>query len=186
MKRRNFIRLAGGGALAAAAASGTAAYALRSAYPAEAVDRDGISINSAMPRVADALGLFDRQNPPAAGSPAYEQMMSRFRGHSDTAMGFVWLVTPGNSRGQQVQAGRAYVRLQLQATAQGVGVHPMSQALQEFAAMAPHHERAHRLLLGRAAPRGEADATVQMFCRIGYPAGAVPATPRRPLAAFVA
>lgn len=148
--------------------------------------RDGISINGAMPRIAAALGLFDRSGPPQPGSTAHGQMMARFRGHSQTAMGFVWLHTAGNSRLQQIDAGRAYVRLQLRATELGIGVHPMSQALQEFAEMAPHYERAHRLLLDRPAPRAAGDATVQMFCRIGYPPAPVPATPRRPLAAFVA
>ncbi|HYF42165.1 MAG TPA: twin-arginine translocation pathway signal protein [Ramlibacter sp.] len=147
--------------------------------------RDGISVNSAMPRIAAALGMFDRSNPPAEGSPAYQQMMSRFKGHSDTAMGFVWLATPGNSRSQQVEAGRAYVRMQLKATELGIGVHPMSQALQEFKEMAPFYEQAHQLLIGRPAPRTSAEPTVQMFCRIGYTPANVPATPRRPLGQFV-
>lgn len=143
--------------------------------------RDGISVNAAVPRVAAALGLFDRQAAPAEGSAAWRQVMQRFEGHSRTAMGFLWLATPGNSRSQQIAAGRAYVRLQLQATALGIGVHPMSQALQEFPEMAPHHAAAHRLLLERPAPRAAGDATLQMFCRLGYPAAAVAATPRRPL-----
>lgn len=147
--------------------------------------RDGISINSAVPRVAAALGMFDRANPPLEGSPAYSQMMSRFRGHSDTAMGFLWLATAGNTRTQQVEAGRAYVRLQLRATELGVGVHPMSQALQEFKEMAPHYEQAHRLLIGKPAPKSSAEATLQMFCRLGYTAGAVPATPRRATGSFL-
>lgn len=145
--------------------------------------RDGISINSPMLRAVDALGLFDRQNPPAEGSAAYNNMMARFEGHSRTAMGFVWL-TGRNHRADQVNAGRAYVRLQLQATALGVGMHPMSQALQEFAEMAPHYERVHQLLLGKPAPKSAEDETVQMFCRLGYAQGAVPATPRRALGAF--
>lgn len=147
--------------------------------------RDGISVNSAMPRIASALGMFDRSSPPAEGSPAYKTMMDRFKGHSDSAMGFVWLATPGNSRSQQVESGRAYVRLQLKATEVGVGVHPMSQALQEFKEMAPHYEQAHRLMLGRGAPKSNAEPTVQMFCRIGYAPGEVPATPRRALGQFV-
>lgn len=147
--------------------------------------RDGISVNGAMPRIADALGMFDRTRPPAEGSPAYRQMMDRFEGHSRTAMGFVWLATPGNDRSRQVEAGRAYVRLQLKATELGLGVHPMSQALQEFREMQPHYEQAHRLLLGRPAPRSADEPTLQMFCRLGYTPGAVPATPRRPLSAFL-
>jgi hypothetical protein len=146
--------------------------------------RDGITLNSPFIRAVDAVGMFDRKNPPTEGSEAYKTMMTRFEGHSRTAMGFVWL-TGRNRRADQVNAGRAYVRLQLQATALGVGMHPMSQALQEFAEMAPHYERAHQLMLGRPAPKTADDDTVQMFCRLGYTAAPAPATPRRPLAAFV-
>lgn len=147
--------------------------------------RDGITINTLMIRAVDAAGMFDRKNPPAEGSEAYKTMMSRFQGHSRTAMGFVWLAG-GNSRADQVNAGRAYVRMQLKATELGVGVHPMSQALQEFPEMAPHYARAHQLMLNKPAPKTAADETVQMFCRLGYTAAPAPATPRRPLAAFVA
>ncbi|MGH6625636.1 MAG: Acg family FMN-binding oxidoreductase [Burkholderiaceae bacterium] len=154
--------------------------------PAEILaHRDGIAVNNAMARLAVSLGLFDRSAPPAEGSTAHRQMLSRFEGHSRTAMGFVWLATQGNSRSHQIEAGRAFVRLQLRATALGLGVHPMSQALQEFAEMAPHYQRAHQLLIGRDAPRGPGDDTLQMFCRLGYPAQAVAATPRRPLPQFV-
>lgn len=146
--------------------------------------RDGIAINSPFVRAVSALGLFDRSAPPAEGSAAYNNAMGRFEGHSRTAMGFVWITGP-NTRTDQIHTGRLYVRQQLQATALGVGMHPMSQAVQEFAEMAPHYERVHQLVLGRPAPRTPQDATVQMFCRIGYVQGVVPATPRRPLAAFV-
>jgi hypothetical protein len=59
-----------------------------------ALHRDGISINSPVPRFANAVGAFDRERPPEPGSTAYKQMMSRFEGHSRAAMGFVWLSTP--------------------------------------------------------------------------------------------
>lgn len=114
--------------------------------------RDGISINSPFVRAVDALGMFDRTQPPAEGSAAYKSAMGRFEGHSRTAMGFVWITGP-NTRSDQIRTGRLYVRQQLQATALGVGMHPMSQAVQEFAEMAPHFERVHQLLLGRPAPR---------------------------------
>lgn len=147
--------------------------------------RDGISINGLMVRAIDALGMFDRNAPPAEGSEAHKTMMSRFEGHSRTAMGFVWL-SGRNSRSDQISAGRSYVRLQLKATELGIGVHPMSQALQEFPEMASHYARAHQLMLGKRAPESPSDETLQMFCRIGYSAAPVPATPRRPLSAFLA
>ena len=136
-----------------------------------ALHRDGISINSLVPRIANAVGAFDRERPPEAGSTAYKQMMSRFEGHSRTAMGFVWLSTPtarhaasGSQRSAEVAAGRAYMRLQLKATELGLQMHPMSQAPQEFPEMKTHYDELHRLLLGKPAN----EETVQMFCRIGH------------------
>jgi hypothetical protein len=147
--------------------------------------RDGITINSPFLRAMGSVGMFDRSAPPAEGSAGYKNAMARFEGHSRTAMGFVWLSTPGNSRSQQIEAGRAYVRLQLKATELGLGVHPMSQALQEFAEMKPFFSKAHELMLGKPAPQKPTDDTVQMFCRLGYSAGAEPASPRRPLDKFM-
>lgn len=147
--------------------------------------RDGISINSAMPRILTALGQFDRRQAPKADSAAFRQAYQIFDDYSNTAMGFVWLSTARNGRSDQIEAGRAYVRQQLHATAAGVGIHPMSQALQEFAEMAPHFEAAHRRLLGRPAPRDVNEPTVQMMCRVGYPVAPAPAAPRRPLAQFI-
>ena len=148
-------------------------------------NRDGISINSTFVRLAAAVGMVERNAPLAEGSAAYKSAMGRFEGHSRSAMGFVWITTAGNSRSQQIEAGRAYVRMQLKAAELGVGVHPMSQALQEFAEMKPHYEKVHQLILGKSAPRTAGDATVQMFCRLGFTDGPAPATPRRPLARFV-
>lgn len=147
--------------------------------------RDGISVNSTFVRAINAIGLLDRSTAPAAGSASYNNALARFEGHSRTAMGFVWLSTSGNSRSQQIEAGRAYVRMQLQATEIGLGVHPMSQALQEFTEMKPFYEQAHQLLLGKPAPRTAADETLQMFCRLGYTPEAVPATPRRAMEKFM-
>jgi nitroreductase len=149
--------------------------ALTRVGPAEILEhRDGISLNDLPIRMINALGLFDRSQPPAKGSQAEKTMLS----------GFVW-VSGANQRSDQVDAGRAYVRLQLKATELGLGVHPMSQALQEFAEMAPHYAKAHQLMLGLPAPARPQDATVQMFCRIGYAQTPALATPRRPMTAFV-
>lgn len=149
--------------------------------------RDGISINAPLLRLVDAVGGFDRTRPPAEGSTGYKQMMERFEGHSRTAMGFVWLSTntaqhaaAGTTRSAEVNAGRAYMRLQLKATELGVQMHPMSQAPEEFAEMQPHYDKLHALLVGEPA----SSRTVQMFCRIGHSAP-VPATPRRGVQAIV-
>ena len=149
--------------------------------------RDGISVNTLLPRLANMVGAFDRSKPPPEGSTAYQQMMDRFEGHSRTAMGFVWLSTATTQhaaartmRSAEVNAGRAYMRLQLKATELGLQMHPMSQAAQEFAEMKPCYDRLHALLVDRPAN----EQTVQMFCRIGYCAQQQH-TPRRALEEFV-
>ena len=80
----------------------------------------------------------------------------------------------GNSRSHQLAAGRSYVRLNLLATQLGLGLHPVSQALQEYPEMAALFAEARRLC--RVGP----DETLQMLARVGY-AGSVPPTPRWPL-----
>ena len=147
--------------------------------------RDGITINSPFIRAVTAVGMFDRSAPPPEGSSGYKNAMARFEGHSNSSMGFVWMSTQGNSRSQQVNAGRAYVRMQLKATEIGLGIHPMSQALQEFVEMKPHYENAHQLMLGKPAPKAASDETVQMFCRLGYSLTPEPASPRRELQKFI-
>jgi hypothetical protein len=147
-------------------------------------NRDGISINSPMVRALTAFGQFDRSIPTPPGSTAEKKFIERFDGTSKTAMGFIW-ITGKNTRADQVEAGRAYVRLQLQATALGIGMHPLSQALQEFPEMKANYEQAHQLVLGQSAPRSPQDATVQMLCRIGYTPTPAPATPRRALDKFI-
>ena len=149
--------------------------------------RDGISVNTLVPRLADMVGAFDRSKPPPEGSTAYQQMMGRFEGHSKTSMGFVWLSTPTaqhaaahTTRSAEVNAGRAHMRLQLKATELGLQMHPMSQAAQEFAEMKPYYDRLHALLVGRPA----SEQTVQMFSRIGYCAQQQH-SPRRALEEFV-
>ena len=88
-------------------------------------------------------------------------------------MAYIWLTTPGNTRAEQIVAGRDWVRLNLAATGLGLGVQPMSQALQEFPEMADLHAQAH----DRLAPDG---GVVQMLGRLGYGPTVGP-SPRWPL-----
>jgi hypothetical protein len=61
--------------------------------------------------------------------------------------------------------------------AEGVGFHPLSQALQEYPEMAEIYDEIH----ARFAPDG---GTVQMLCRLGY-GPEIGATPRWPLEAKI-
>ncbi|HRD97816.1 MAG TPA: twin-arginine translocation pathway signal protein, partial [Rubrivivax sp.] len=79
----------------------------------------------------------------------------------------------------QVAAGRAYLRVQLAATAQGVVMQPLQQALQEYPEVAGPYRQIHQLL-GATAP----GQTVQMWARVGF-AAPVPPAPRRGVAAHI-
>lgn len=141
--------------------------------------RDGLCLNDPVVRAAAALGLLDRSRMPAPGSAAFAAMRRRYADCCLSAMGFAWLATAPGRRGE-VQAGRAWLRLQLRATAIGLQLQPMSQALQEFPEMGGPYRTLHQYLLG-----GEASQRVlQMVGRLGY--CATPGhTPRRALRAII-
>ena len=137
--------------------------------------RDGISIDAAMPRLMHAVGLFDPLQVPVQGSRSYGPVMDRFD-EFQTGSGYLWLATPGNSRRAQLATGRAYVRAHLMATAAGVDMHPLSQALQEFDEMRESRLEAHRLL-----GLEPSQHTLQMLARVGYGVKPTGPSPRREL-----
>jgi hypothetical protein len=141
--------------------------------------RDGISITSPMLIALDKVGLFDRSKAPAPDSAAVKGQLDDFAEKIASTTSFLWLTSRGNDRVAQVNAGRAYARVQLAATAQGVVMQPLSQAIQEFKEMAGPYAAAHRLL---EAP--QPGFTVQMWARVGFAAPVGPA-PRRGLEAHL-
>lgn len=141
--------------------------------------RDGLSLNDPLVRVVSALGLFDRHVAPAAGDRAIQGQIEDFNAKIDGTPAFYWLVSEGNDRVAQVNAGRAWVRAQLAATAQGLAMQPISQALQEYPEMAALYQEIHERL-GAPAPR----FTVQMWARLGH-GPAVQPSPRRGVAAHL-
>ena len=138
-----------------------------------AANPDGISLNSPMLRTLHTLGLFDPMEVPARGSKALERVMERWVPF-ETASGFLWLASADNTRAAQLAAGRAYVRAHLLATAAGVDMHPLSQALQEFAEMRGPREALHRAL-------GVSGQTLQMLSRVGFATEPRGPSPRRSL-----
>ncbi len=143
-----------------------------------ALHRDGISINQPLVRVIDAAGLFDRAKAPGPDDRVTRQQIEDFDALVHATPAFFWLVTQGNDRATQVNAGRAYVRAQLAAAAYYLSMHPLSQALQEYPEMAKPYAAIHALL---QAPQPA--QTVQMWTRLGYGPPVEPA-PRRGLEAF--
>jgi hypothetical protein len=135
--------------------------------------RDGLTINTPMVRALTALGLFDRSKAPGPDDTATTSQIKDFNTKIAATPAFFWLVTEGNTRSTQVNAGRAYVRAQLAATALGLSMQPLSQALQEYPEQARPYADIHALL--QAPPP---QYTVQMWARLGL-APQVGPSPRR-------
>ena len=140
-----------------------------------AANPDGISLNSPMVRALHAVGLFDPMEVPAKGSTSLQRVMDRWEPF-ETGSGFLWLASPDNTRPMQVTSGRAYVRAHLLATAAGVDMHPLSQALQEFAEMRGPREALHQAL-----GLGTGGETLQMLSRVGFATELRGPSPRRSL-----
>lgn len=141
--------------------------------------RDGLTLMDPMVVLLDRIGLFDRSRPPGAQDFATTSQIKDFNAKLDSTPAFLWMVSAGNDRVAQVNAGRAFVRVQLAATAHGVALQPLQQALEEYPEQALTHAQIHRLL-GADAP----GQTLQMWARVGY-APPVPPAPRRAVDAFV-
>ena len=139
--------------------------------------RDGLALLD--PKVVwfDRLGLFDRTRAPAPDDYATTSQIAQFDRLMDATPAFLWIVSDDNERATQVRAGRAYVRAQLAATAHGVVMQPLQQALQEYPEQAQPHAQIRALLGADSGTR-----TVQMWARVGLPALDAPAVgpaPRR-------
>lgn len=141
--------------------------------------RDGISLTAALPVWMNRLGLFDRTKAPGPDDIAVRTQIQDFAKVIESTPAFLWIVSEGNERLTQLNAGRAWVRVQLAGTALGLAMHPLQQALQEYPEQARPYARIHSLL---QAPRPT--HTVQMWARVGF-APAVPPAPRRGLDAHL-
>jgi hypothetical protein len=141
--------------------------------------RDGLSLMDPTVVWLDRLGLFDRSKAPAADDFATTSQIAAFDSKLDSTPAFLWMITADNDRKTQVDAGRAYARVQLAATAHGVAMHPLQQALQEYAEQAKTHGEIRRLLRVT-----EPSQAVQMWARVGFAPPVEPA-PRRGLAAHL-
>ncbi len=141
--------------------------------------RDGLTVMDPKLVWMDRLGLFDRSKAPAPDSFATTSQTEDFDAKLASTTSFLWIVSAGNDRATQVNAGRAYARVQLAGTAHGVAMQPLSQALQEYPEQAGPYEAIHTLL--EAPPRTQ---TVQMWARVGFAPPVEPA-PRRGLDAHI-
>jgi hypothetical protein len=137
---------------------------------------DGLAIAGTPVWWLTRLGLLSREQLRTPGSLAWRMGRLQWDNLFAGTASFGWLVTARDEPADRIAAGRAYQRLDLAAAANGVAIHPVSQALGDHAATAEARRRLDQLL-GIRPP-----ARVQMLFRLGY-AGPQPPSPRRPLRA---
>ena len=132
---------------------------------------DGIDFTGVSFELMNKTGLMTRENVGDPTSTSFNQGMQMYKEIHFSTMGYVWVKSAGNSRVDQLLAGREWIRLNLQATAQGLAVHPISQALQEYPEMEALYNELHERLGANLPTR------IQMFARIGY-GPKIPPSPR--------
>lgn len=135
---------------------------------------DGLSFGGSMFEFLHMMGLFSREALQDQDSIAFKQGLSMSREQLMSASSYVWVSTSSNTREDQLNAGRAWLRINLRATSLGLDLQPLSQALQEYPEMESFYEQVHDEL-GVHRP-----AVVQMLGRIGYGPEA-DRTPRWPI-----
>ncbi len=136
--------------------------------------RDGIDLHGPMFWWLKALGFMTKEAAMTPGTAAHQGGMDYAMGWANASPSFGWISTQGNSRIDQVKAGRDYIRIDLTASANGFAIHPVSQLLQEYTEMAELQKAFYKAI---SKPEGD---TVQMLFRLGY-AERVPPSPRRDL-----
>jgi hypothetical protein len=143
-----------------------------------AAHRDGISLKGPMIWALRQAGAMTPEKAMTPGTLAWNGGHDYVMAGYASARVFGWITSADNARPTQISVGRAFVRLQLAATALGVALQPHSQTLQEYPEMAELRAAMH----GRTGTA--AGATLQMFFRLGYASDPGP-SPRRALNGFV-
>lgn len=136
---------------------------------------DGLSIAGPAIEAVRLAGVFDRQAMLTPQSWANRQVHDTYAAALAASPVFGWLLGPGDSQLERLDAGARWVRLHLAAVREGLAFQPASQALQEFDPMAGPFRRAHALL-------ARDGGRVHGLFRLGYAASPPPA-PRWPLEA---
>jgi hypothetical protein len=134
---------------------------------------DGIDVGGPMLDTLALLGLLTREAASDMDNQGSRDVIESTSNAILSAPAFTLNITPGNTRNDQLEAGRQWMRLNLKTTSLGMALRPVSQALQEYEAVKPFRERVHREFANDG-------RTVQMLGLLGY--GALSArTPRWPL-----
>lgn len=123
---------------------------------------DGIDMGGISMGMLKMTGIISHKALDTVGSTAYNQGLQMYDPIIHSARGFAWIKADENSRISQLQAGRAWVRMNLAAQQSGVCLHPLSQVLQEFPEMSDPYD-AIRAELGVSG-----NGVVHMLGRLGY------------------
>jgi hypothetical protein len=138
---------------------------------------DGIDFSGPFFETLILTGMLTREGTLDPNSMEFAQGAKIYNELLSATQAYVVVRSGGNTRIDQIEAGRRWLRLNLTTTALGLSLHPVSQALQEYPEMSSHYALAHEML-------AEPGETVQMLGRLGY-GPKVSGTPRWPLEAKI-
>lgn len=142
-----------------------------------AANPDGIELDGVMIEAGKLFGVLSKEALADPASEGFKQGVAMYRAKAESARAFAWLMNDGETRIDEINAGRAYLRFNMTATELGLCIHPWSQSLQEFPEMATLYDEVHGLI-------GDGKR-LQMLVRVGYAPDIIP-TPRRGLEAHLA
>lgn len=134
---------------------------------------DGIDLGGPMIDTLAMFGIVSREAASDVNDPGSRGSIESTANAILAAPAFTLNVTDGNTRKDQLEAGRQWMRLNLKTTSLGMALRPSSQPLQEYEAVSPFYNRIHELF-------ADTGKTVQMLGLLGY--GKLSArTPRWPI-----
>jgi len=134
---------------------------------------DGIDLGGPFLEAMMVAGLVSREAQLDPSSTGFKEGIRIYNEMLNATPAYLVLTTPGNTRADQIDAGRRWLRANLMTAGLGLSLHPVSQALQEFPEMVEHYRSAHKML-------AKPDHTVQMLGRLGF-GPTVAKSPRWPL-----
>ncbi len=107
---------------------------------------DGIEMREPMLDALYNLGLLKHEMLLDTDHSGFRTKMNEMQRTYFATPAFAVLTTPGNTRHDQISAGRDWMRYSLAVTSLGLGTHPMSQALQEYPEVSTQYDQVHQML----------------------------------------
>ena len=79
------------------------------------------------------IGMINRETLADQTSAGFQQGLDMYEALAMSARGFAWLTNDNLTRTDQINAGRAYARMNLTATSLGVSIHPWRSSIVQVA-----------------------------------------------------